>query len=224
LPSSSDSWDMVAPVATSDESASIGFYAIHAGVIWKGQDQSRSDKLFEFVKGSLFLLPPFPVHVLLREVEQRAGVIQEPFYEVSVEAVESKERLYFLFVVQNRPFHHSRHLYWVHLYFPFQYDESQVFNQESFELTFLRSEVEFVFLESLHYSSDHSQVFHQCLGEDEDVIQVHTDHSFHDEVSENVIHHGLEGGRAVHESKEHNQWFKQSSVCPECCLALISVC
>ena len=63
----------------------------------------------------------------------------------------------------------------------------------------------------------------QRLGEDQDVIQVHTDHSFHDEVMEDVIHHCLEGGWTVGESEEHDQWFKEPPVGPECCLPLISL-
>jgi len=37
-------------------------------------------------------------------------------------------------------------------------------------------------------------VFGNTLREDEDVVKVYTYSPFHDEVSEYVIHHGLEGG------------------------------
>src|SRR5260221_5954154 len=39
---------------------------------------------------------------------------------------------------------------------------------------------------------------------------------------EDVIHHGLEGGRWVAQSEEHDKWLKESSVCGEGCLPLIS--
>ena len=44
----------------------------------------------------------------------------------------------------------------------------------------------------------------ECLREDEDIIHVDHHYSFHDEVSEDVVHHGLEGRGAVGETKEHN--------------------
>jgi hypothetical protein len=39
--------------------------------------------------------------------------------------------------------------------------------------------------------------------------------SFHDELMEQVIHHGLESGRTVGQSEVHHQWFKESPVCAE---------
>ena len=63
----------------------------------------------------------------------------------------------------------------------------------------------------------------QGLGEDEDVIKIHTQHSLCNEVTEDVIHHGLECSWAIGEVKEHDQQFQQLSVCPECCLPLISL-
>src|SRR5258708_38002296 len=38
-----------------------------------------------------------------------------------------------------------------------------------------------------------------------------------------VIHHHLEGHRGVAQSKEHDHWFKQASVSPECSLPLIAL-
>ena len=48
--------------------------------------------------------------------------------------------------------------------------------------------------------------------EDEDVVQVHHHYSFCNEFLEDVVHHGLEGGRAVGEAEEHYQRFKESTV------------
>ena len=47
-----------------------------------------------------------------------------------------------------------------------------------------------------------------CLGEDQDVVQIDHHNTFHYEVPEDVIHHGLEGSRTVSHSKEHYQGFE----------------
>jgi len=44
-------------------------------------------------------------------------------------------------------------------------------------------------------------VLNKGLRVDQNVIKVDAYQAFHDEVSENVIHHGLEGGRAIGETK-----------------------
>src|ERR1700685_2626882 len=84
------------------------------------------------------------------------------------------------------------------------------------------SEMEFVLSESFQYQSCHSVMFFHCLCKDEDVIQVDTDHVFSDEVLEDVVHHGLEGGWAVSETEEHHQWFEKPSVGVECSLPFIT--
>jgi len=60
-----------------------------------------------------------------------------------------------------------------------------------------------------------------CLGEDQDVIHIDHHNTFRYEVPEDVIHHGLEGGRTVSHSKEHYQGFEQASVGSEGCLPLV---
>ncbi|KAF8230462.1 hypothetical protein L208DRAFT_1281945 [Tricholoma matsutake] len=47
---------------------------------------------------------------------------------------------------------------------------------------------------------------------DEDVIQVDTDHSFHNEILKNIVHHRLECGRGVCESKKHHQGFEKPAI------------
>ena len=59
-------------------------------------------------------------------------------------------------------------------------------------------------------------------GKDQDVVQVDHHDTFRYEVPEDVVHHSLEGGRAVSHAKEHYQGFKQASIGPEGCLPLIS--
>jgi hypothetical protein len=47
--------------------------------------------------------------------------------------------------------------------------------------------------------------------EDKEVIHVDNQPSFGDEILQGVIHEMLKCGRSVHEAKEHNSWFKESS-------------
>ncbi|GLB41131.1 putative retrotransposable element tf2 155 kda protein type 1-like [Lyophyllum shimeji] len=61
------------------------------------------------------------------------------------------------------------------------------------------------------------------LSVDEDVIEVHTNDSLHYEVTEDVVHHRLEGGRTVCESEEHDQRFEESVIRSERGLLLISL-
>ncbi|KAG5333908.1 hypothetical protein C0989_004680, partial [Termitomyces sp. Mn162] len=61
-----------------------------------------------------------------------------------------------------------------------------------------------------------------CFGIDEDVVKVHTHYTLCYEVPKDVIHHGLKGGGAIGEPKEHNKWLEQSLVGPEGGLLLIS--
>jgi hypothetical protein len=46
------------------------------------------------------------------------------------------------------------------------------------------------------------------LHADEDVVEVNADDTFHNKVLEDVVHHGLEGGGGVCESKKHHQGFE----------------
>ncbi|KAG5333671.1 hypothetical protein C0989_005038 [Termitomyces sp. Mn162] len=65
-------------------------------------------------------------------------------------------------------------------------------------------------------------VFLQHFGIDEDVVKVYTHYALCYEVLEDVIHHGLNGGGAIGESKEHHKQLKQSSVGSKGGLLLVS--
>jgi hypothetical protein len=84
------------------------------------------------------------------------------------------------------------------------------------------SEIEFVLSESFQYQVGYSVMLFHCFCKDEDVIQVDTDHTFGNEILENVIHHGLESGWTVSETEKHHQRFEKSSVGVECGLPLIT--
>ncbi|KAG6867761.1 hypothetical protein C0993_011478, partial [Termitomyces sp. T159_Od127] len=82
--------------------------------------------------------------------------------------------------------------------------------------------VELVLVEAFQRNMHNPVVLLKCLGVDEDVVKVHAHYTLHDEVLEDVIHHCLESGWTVGESKEHDEWFKQPPVGPEGSLPLIS--
>ena len=61
-------------------------------------------------------------------------------------------------------------------------------------------------------------------GEDEKVIHIDDKPSFHDHVSEGVVHELLVCGWGVCESEEHNHWFKKSFVGDEGSFPLMAIC
>jgi hypothetical protein len=71
-------------------------------------------------------------------------------------------------------------------------------------------------------SSDMS-MFVAISGKDENVVEIHRDDPFHDEIVEYLIHHGLEGGRTIGEAKVHDQWFKEATIGAKCGLPLITL-
>src|SRR5436853_6502875 len=66
-------------------------------------------------------------------------------------------------------------------------------------------------------------MFFQGFREDKDVVKVYNDNTISNELFEDIIHHGLEGGRAVGEAKEHDERFEQSTVGSECGLPLVAL-
>ena len=60
-------------------------------------------------------------------------------------------------------------------------------------------------------------------GIDEEVIHIDEKPSFHNEISEQVVHEPLEHGRGIHESKEHNHGFEKPFVGNKGSFPLVSV-
>ena len=139
-------------------------------------------------------------------------MVGEVLNEALVEVCEPDEGLDFAFISGSRPLCDSGHLYWVHSDFSFRDNESKVLDFHSFKLTLLWLEVELVPLKPFYHLPDYPPVLCQGFGEDQDVIQIHTNHPFHDEVTEDVVHHCLEGHWTVCEPEEHDQWFKEPLV------------
>ena len=126
-------------------------------------------------------------------------------------------------VCQFRPFCDSLHLDGIHLNLPFRDDQAQVLNSGPFEFTFLQLKVKLVFLEPLQHQFGTLTVFHEGLGEEEDVVDIDTHGVVHDEILEDVVHHGLEGHRAVGETEEHDEGFEQAAVGTECGFPLVTL-
>ena len=71
-------------------------------------------------------------------------------------------------------------------------------------------------------------VWKQRVGGNSDVINVDTDSHpqgfvFQYDVAKDVVHHGLEGGRRVCQTKEHHCQFEKSITCLEGALFLVAI-
>ena len=61
-----------------------------------------------------------------------------------------------------------------------------------------------------------------CLCKDQNVIQVHYDNLFCYDGSENIVHHSLEGSRAISHSKKYYKGFEETMVGAEGHLPFVS--
>src|SRR5258707_10523649 len=104
-----------------------------------------------------------------------------------------------------------------------QDDQSEVLDLLLLEFTFLWLEKQPLPLEGSKDLADNPPVFREGGGVDEDVIHVAYDFTTVNELTKDVIHHCLEYHRGVAQSEEHDSWFEQASVSPECGLPLITL-
>src|SRR3981189_2609742 len=74
-----------------------------------------------------------------------------------------------------------------------------------------------------HDHAGNRVMFFQRRREDEDVIEVDGDDTLGDEVFENLVHHCLEGRRAVCQSKVHHKWFEQTAISSKCRFPFIAI-
>src|SRR5258708_9622595 len=100
-------------------------------------------------------------------------------------------------------------------------DESKVVHLLTFEFAFLWSEEQLVGMEGLEYLSSDPLMVCKGGGVDEDVIQVANSFIAIDKGAEDVVHHHLDGGQQVAQSKEHDEWLEEAFVHGEGCLPLI---
>ena len=61
------------------------------------------------------------------------------------------------------------------------------------------------------------------INNNKDIVQIYYYHPFGDQIFKNCVHHCLEGGRAVGQSKEHHKWLIKASVGLEGCFSFVSV-
>ena len=102
-------------------------------------------------------------------------------------------------------------------------DEAQVFDPFTFKLTLLHLEVELVASEDIQDPSGDPLELAPTLGEDQYVVHIHTNCAIPDQLRKDVIHHCLEGCRAVFQAEEHHQGFKQSPVHAEGSLPFVPI-
>src|SRR5258708_4647904 len=144
-------------------------------------------------------------------------VPDEPLVEVH-KSYEGLDILYFCWLW---PVCDSLDFNGVHCYMVFGDDKSEVVHLLTFEFAFLWSEEQLVGMEGLEYLLSDPPMVCEGGGVDEDVVHVANGFIAIDKGVEDVIHHHLEGGQRVAQSKEHDEQLKKSSVHGEGCLPLI---
>jgi hypothetical protein len=145
-----------------------------------------------------------PLGIIPGELKEWVSKAGESLDEPVVEIGESQEGVHLFLTIQSRPFCNPCNLHWIYFHLPMRDDEAQVLNLGFCKLALVMAEVQLVLLESFEHQACHPVMLFHCFCEDEDVIQVDTDYAFRDEVLEDIVHHGLEGGRAVGEAEEHD--------------------
>ena len=163
---------------------------------------------FNFKKGALLGQSPDEPDVFQSEVMKGSHMMGEVRYESSVEVDESDKGLNFFLIHRSGPFGHACDLDRVHLDVVVRDYHTEVFNPSLLKLTLLILEVELVLAEALHDKSGYLSVFREVFREDQDVVKVYGDDAFSDEIFKYLIHHHLEGGRAIGETKIHDEGFK----------------
>ena len=111
----------------------------------------------------------------------------------------------------------------VHCHMVLRDNEPKVVHLSTFELAFLQSEEQLVGTEGLEYLLGDSPMVRKRGGVDKYVVHIADGLIAVDEGMEDVIHHGLEGGRQVAKSEEHDKQLKKSLVHGESCLPLVSL-
>src|SRR5260221_318694 len=143
--------------------------------------------------------------------------------KLPIEVHKAKEGLDLLDLHWGWPLCNSMDLHRIHSNMVFQDDQSKVFDLLLLELAFLWLEKQPLPLEGSKDLVDNLLVFREGGGVDEDVVHVAYDFAMINELMKDVIHHHLECCRGVAQSKEHDSWFEQALVSPECSLPLIAL-
>src|SRR6266446_2771938 len=183
--------------------------------------RGRGDGILQCIKGLLLSCAPRPVLRLLSECVKGVGDFREVPDEPPVEVHEPYEGLDILYFCQLWPVSDPLDLDGVHRYVVLGDDKPEVVHLLMFKFAFLWSEKQLIGMKGLEYLLGDSPMVWEGGGVNEDVIHVADGLIVIDEGAEDVIHHCLEGGGQVAQSKEHDEGFKQSTVHGEGCLPLI---
>src|SRR6266446_2229480 len=189
----------------------------------RGEHKHRGggDGVLQRIKGLLLSCAPQPVLRLPSECVKGAGDFREVPDEPPVEVHEPYEGLDILYFCWLWPVSDPLYLDGVHCYMVFGDDKPEVVHLSTFEFAFLWSEKQLIGAEGLEYLPGDPLMVCEGGGVNEDVIHVADGLIAINEGAEDVIHHCLEGGGRVAQSKEHDKGFKQSTVHGEGCLPLI---
>ena len=95
-------------------------------------------------------------------------------------------------------------------------------NSRLLELALLWLEIQIIRLHTSQDLVDDLSMFDDVATENEDVVEVHGDLAFHDEVLEDVIHERGERAGRVRQTKEYDGWLEESSVGCERSLPLVT--
>ena len=145
--------------------------------------------------------------VLLGQVCEGLCKLRIIFDEAAIEVGEPKEATDAADIDQGRPFRDCFYLGIVHFDAISVDEHAKIFYLRFVKGALFRSCEKIVVVESLENLLHLGLVLRQvALGEDHDVVDVDNNHVLH--VSEDFVHHGLEGGGGVAKSKEHDGWFK----------------
>ncbi|KDQ25396.1 hypothetical protein PLEOSDRAFT_1045877, partial [Pleurotus ostreatus PC15] len=200
----------------------VRFNPVWPILLRKDQNGFRSDQLLDPKKCGLSGVVPLPF-LCASEVKERPGDMRVVLDEAAVEVDEPEEGLEFSPSPRGRPVRDSGDLYGVHLDLTLRDDDSEILHLGSLEIALVCSEEELVLLEDLQDTPEEPAMLFARLGVDQNVIQIDNDHTFHNELPEEVVHHGLEGRRAVGQSEEHYQQLEESARSPKHGLPLVTL-
>src|SRR5260221_5072564 len=141
-----------------------------------------------------------------------AGNFGEVPDEPPVEVHKPYEGLDILYFCRLWPISDPLDLDRVHRYVVLGDDKPEVVHLLTFKFAFLWLEKQLIGTKGLEYLPGDSPMVCEGAVVNEDVIHVADGLIAIDEGEEDVIHHCLEGGRRVTQSKEHDKGFKQSTV------------
>ncbi|KDQ30026.1 hypothetical protein PLEOSDRAFT_1027867, partial [Pleurotus ostreatus PC15] len=157
------------------------------------------------------------------EVEERPSDMRVVLDEAAVEIDEPEEGLEFSPSPGGRPVRDSGNLHGIHLDLTLRDDNSEILHLGLLEFALVCSEEELVPLEDLQDTPEDPAMLFARLGVDQNVIQIDNDHTFRNELPEEVVHHGLEGRWAIRQSEEHYQRLEESTRSPERGLPLVAL-